>query len=138
MTMLIIKSILSSMLWITMLIPIILISILLISISISIIMIQIILIFISNRSIYQIVKFLFFSIFDENFVRSKVDRNNMLMSSYFACTHVFDPNFVNLLSEIHENYKKHRFYQFFDRSKKLIDRSIDDTQKSMCDAHCNI
>ena len=30
------------------------------------------------------------------------DRNNMLMSSYFACTHVFDPNFVNLLSEIHE------------------------------------
>ena len=51
--------------------------------------------------------FHFFSIFGENFVRFKVDRNNMLMSSYFACTHVFDPNFVNLLSEIHENSKKH-------------------------------
>ena len=37
-----------------------------------------------------------FLIFDENFVRFKVDRNYMLMSSYFACTHVFDPNFVNL------------------------------------------
>ena len=48
-------------------------------------------------------KNLYFLIFDENFVRFKVDRNNMLMSSYFACTHVFDPNFVNLLSEIHEN-----------------------------------
>ena len=57
------------------------------------------------------------SIFDENSICSKVDRNNMLMSSYFACTHVFDPNFVNLLSEIHENSKKHRIYQFFDRSK---------------------
>ena len=55
------------------------------------------------------------SIFDENFICSKVDRNNMLMSSYFACTHVFDPNFVNLLLEIHENSKKHRFYQFCDR-----------------------
>ena len=55
------------------------------------------------------------SIFDENFICSKVDRNNMLMSSYFACTHVFDPNFVNLLLEIHENSKKHRFYQLSDR-----------------------
>ena len=126
------------MLWITMLIPIILISILLISILISILMIQIILILILNRSIYQILKILIFSIFDENVARFKVDRNNMLMSSYFACTHVFDPNFVNLLSKIHENSKKHRFYHFFDRSKKLIDRSIDDTQKLMCDAHCNL
>ena len=57
------------------------------------------------------------TIFDENFVRFKVDRNNMLMSSYFACTHVFDPNFVNLLLENHENSKKHRFYHFFDLSK---------------------
>ena len=72
------------------------------------------------------------SIFDENFICSKVDRNNMLMSSYFACTHVFDPNFVNLLSEIIENAKKHRFHQFL-IDKKLIDRSIDDTQKLMCD-----
>ena len=59
------------------------------------------------------------SIFDENFICSKVDRNNMLMSSYFACTHVFDPNCVYQLSEIHENSKKHRFYQFFDRSTKI-------------------
>ena len=66
-----------------------------------------------------------FLLFDENFVRFKVDRNNMLMSSYFACTHVFDPNFLNLLLEIHENSKKHRFYQFFDRSKIwLIDQSM--------------
>ena len=36
------------------------------------------------------------STFDENFICSKVDRNNMLMSSYFACTHVFDPNVLNL------------------------------------------
>ena len=86
----------------------IMILILLISILISILMKQIILIFLSNRSIYQI---------DENFVGFKVDRNNVLMSSYFACTHVFDPNFVNLLSEIHENSKKHRFYQLFDRLK---------------------
>ena len=57
------------------------------------------------------------SIFDENFICSKVDRNNMLMSSYFACTHVFDPNFVNPLSEIHEKSKKHQFYQFFDQVK---------------------
>ena len=47
------------------------------------------------------------SIVDEKIARFKVDRNYMLMSSYFACTHVFDPNFVNLLSEIHENSKKH-------------------------------
>ena len=40
---------------------------------------------------------LIFSIFAENFDRFKVDRNYVLMSSYFACTHVFDPNFVNLL-----------------------------------------
>ena len=59
----------------------------------------------------------FFKMFDENFVRSKVDRNNVLMSSYFACTHVFDPKFVNRLSEIHEKSKKHRFYQFFDQVK---------------------
>ena len=45
----------------------------------------------------------FLPIFDENFVRFKVDRNNMLVSSYFACTHVFDPNFLNLLSEFTEN-----------------------------------
>ena len=53
--------------------------------------------------------------FAENCVRFKVDRNNMLMSSYFACTHVFDPNFVNPLLEIHENSKNHRFCHFFDR-----------------------
>ena len=43
------------------------------------------------------------SVFDENFICSKVDRNIMLMSSYVACTHVFDPTFSNLLSEFHEN-----------------------------------
>ena len=114
MTMLIIKSILSSMSWITMLIPIISISILLISILISILMIQMILIFILNRSTYQILKILFVSIFDENFVRFKVDRNYMLMGSYFACTHVFDPNFLMGSSEIIENSNLDRFYQFFD------------------------
>ena len=57
------------------------------------------------------------SIFDENFICSKVDRNNMLMSSYFACTHVFDPICSNLLSEFHGNSKLNRFYRFFDRSK---------------------
>ena len=125
MSMLMIISILSSILWKTMLMPMTLISILLISILMSILMIQIILIFTSNRSIYQTLTILKFSIFDENFVRFKVDRNNMLMSSYFACTHVFDPNFLNLLLEIHENSKKHRFYQFFDRSKiRLIDQSM--------------
>ena len=55
-----------------------------------------------------------FSIFDENFVRSKVDRNNMLMSSYFACTHVFDPNFLMGSSEITENSNLDRFHPFFD------------------------
>ena len=55
------------------------------------------------------------SIFDENFICSKVDRNNMLMSSYFACTHVFDPNFVMGSSEIIENSNLDRFYHFFDR-----------------------
>ena len=58
----------------------------------------------------SIKKILFFSIFDENFVRSKVDRNNTLMSSYFACTHVSDPMFSNLLSEIHENAEIDRFH----------------------------
>ena len=57
------------------------------------------------------------TIFDENFVRSKVDRNNMLMSSYFACTHVFDPNFLMGSSEIHENSKLDRFHRFFDQVK---------------------
>ena len=56
------------------------------------------------------------SIFAENFDRFKVDRNNMLMSSYFACTHVFDPNFLMGSSEIHENSKLDRFYRFFDQS----------------------
>ena len=55
-------------------------------------------------------KKIFVPIFDENFVRFKVDRNNMLMSSYFACTHVFDPNFLMGSSEIHENSKLDRFY----------------------------
>ena len=54
-------------------------------------------IFILNRSIYQI-KRMNFSIFDKNFVRFKVDRNNMLISSYFACTHEFDTKFSNMLS----------------------------------------
>ena len=47
------------------------------------------------------------SIVDENFICSKVDRNNMLTSPYFACTHVFDPtnrihywNFTNMLKKI--------------------------------------
>ena len=40
------------------------------------------------------------SIVDENFARFKVDRNYMLMSSYFACAHVFDPNFLMGSSEI--------------------------------------
>ena len=44
--------------------------------------------------------FIFF--FDENFVRFKVDRNNMLMSSYVACTHVFDPYF----RIYHQNFTK--------------------------------
>ena len=57
------------------------------------------------------------SIFAENFVRFKVDRNYVLMSSYFACTHVFDPNFVNLISEINENARKNRFHRFFDQVK---------------------
>ena len=60
-------------------------------------------------------KISFFSIFDENFVRFKVDRNYMLMSSYFACTHVFDPNFLNLLSELHDNSELNRFHRFFDQ-----------------------
>ena len=77
-----------------------------------------------------------FSIFDQNFVRFKLDRNNVLMSSYFACKHVFDPNFVNLLSEIHENSNKTSILLIFRSIQKLIDRSIDDTQKLMCDAHC--
>ena len=55
------------------------------------------------------------SIFDENFDRFKMDRNYVLMSSYFACTHVFDPNFVNLILKIRENSKKNRFHRFFDR-----------------------
>ena len=55
------------------------------------------------------------SIVDENFARFKVDRNNMLMSSYFACTHVFDPNFLMGSSEIIEHSKLDRFYQFFDQ-----------------------
>ena len=50
------------------------------------------------------------SIFDENFICSKVDRNNMLMSSYFACTHVFDPNFSNLVSEFYENAEISRLH----------------------------
>ena len=58
-----------------------------------------------------------FSIFDQNFVRFKVDRNNVLMSSYFACTHVFDPNFVMGSSEIIENSNLDRFHQFFDPVK---------------------
>ena len=60
---------------------------------------------------------LFFFNFDENFDRFKVDRNYVLMSSYFACTHVFDPNFVNLILKIRENSKKNRFYRFFDQVK---------------------
>ena len=100
-----------------MLMPIILISMLLLSIFISILMIQITLIFILNRATYQIFEILIFSSFVENFVRSKVDRNYMLMSSYFACTHVFDPNFLMGSSEITENSKLHRFHQFFDQVK---------------------
>ena len=100
-----------------MLIPIILISILLISILISIITIQIISIIILNRSNYQILEKIFFSIFAENFDRFKMDRNYVLMSSYFACTHVFDPNFVNLISEINETSNLDRFYRFFDQVK---------------------
>ena len=57
------------------------------------------------------------SIFDENFICSKVDRNNMLVSSYFACTHVFDPNFPNPSSEFYENVEINQFHRFFDRSK---------------------
>ena len=110
-----------------MFIPITLMSILLISIFMSILMIHIILIFTSNRSIYQTLTILKFSIFDENFVRFKVDRNYMLTSSYFACTHVFDPNFLMGSSEITENSKLDRFHQFFDQVKKIIDRSIHDT-----------
>ena len=49
-------------------------------------------------------------IFDENFICSKVDRNNMLMSSYFACTHVFDPFFLILSSEFYENAEINRFH----------------------------
>ena len=71
---------------------------------------------IHNKSInLQILEILTFSIFDENFVRFKVDRNNMLMSSYFACTHVFDPNFLMGSSEIHENSNLDRFHRFFDQ-----------------------
>ena len=51
-----------------------------------------------------------FSIFNENFVRFNIDRNSTLMSSYFACTHVFDPNFLMGSSEIHENSNLDRFY----------------------------
>ena len=50
------------------------------------------------------------SMFDENFICSKVDRNNMLMTSYFACTHVFDPICSNLLSEFYENAELNRFH----------------------------
>ena len=60
---------------------------------------------------------IFFSIFDENFDRFKMDRNYMLMSSYFACAYVFEPNFVNLILKIRENSKKNRFYRFFDQVK---------------------
>ena len=98
-------------------IPRILISKLLISILISIITIQIISIIILNRSNYQILEKMFFSIFAENFDRFKVDRNYVLMSSYFACTHVFDPNFMNLILKFHGNSKKNRFYRFFDQVK---------------------
>ena len=105
------------MLWITSMIPRILISKLLISILISIITIQIISIIILNRSNYQILEKIFFSIFAENFDRFKIDRNYMSMSSYFACTHDFDPNFVNLISEITENSNLDRFHQFFDQVK---------------------
>ena len=37
--------------------------------------------------------------FDENVFWFTMDRNNMLMNSYFACTHDFDAIFWNLLSE---------------------------------------
>ena len=47
----------------------------------------------------------------------EIERNSRLVNSYFACTHVFDPNFSNLLSEFYENSKFNRFHGFFDRSK---------------------
>ena len=38
----------------------------------------------------------------------------MIMSSYFACTHVFDPIFSNLISEIYEYSKTNRCYHVFE------------------------
>ena len=51
-----------------------------------------------------------FSFFDEKVFLFKIDRNNILMSSHFACTHVFDPNFSNLLSKFYENAEINRIH----------------------------
>ena len=50
------------------------------------------------------------SFFDENVFLFKIDRNNILMSSYFACTHVFGPFVSNILSEFYENAERNRFH----------------------------
>jgi len=52
----------------------------------------------------------------------KMDRNDMLMSSYFVCKHIFDVIFSNLLSEFNENsityiyiyIRTFTFFHFFD------------------------
>ena len=58
-----------------------------------------------------------FSYFDEKVFQFKMDRNNMLMSSYFACTQVVDPNFLMRSSEFYENAEINRFHRFFDQVK---------------------
>ena len=49
---------------------------------------------------YQIIKKCKRPNFDEKVFVVKIYRNNMLTSSYFACSYVFDSIFSNLLSEI--------------------------------------
>ena len=62
--------------------------------------------------------------FDEKHVL-KIYRSNALMSSYFACTHVFNLFFWNLSWEFIENAEIDRSHQFSDRSKDwLINQSM--------------
>ena len=61
----------------------------------------------------------------ENVCLSVNDRNNIRMSSDFACEHLFDPNKMMRSSEINEIAEINRFHRFFDRSFFLLNRSID-------------
>ena len=68
----------------------------------------------SNRSISSNYRF---SCIDENVFLAVTDRYNVLTSSDFACTHLFDPKKMMEPSEFDEIAKINRFHRLIDRIK---------------------